>query len=202
MSLTANEKPAYLQPVGDSNILWLVDLIVVTGTTLYLAANSDDVSFDGHTYTGDAIEIGALRFNAGGRLEQVDIGLANVDRVLTDHIESNDDYIVGQRVTLRRVLADHLADTTSQQVFPLKVAEAESSADQAALILHCAHDGLETKRFPTSRATQRCRWVFKGLECGYSGATSSCNKRLADCQAMNGGSNQARFGGFPHIPNK
>lgn len=38
--------------------------------------------------------------------------------------------------------------------------------------------------------------LFKSAACGYTGATTSCNRTLAACQAL---SNDARFCGFPQL---
>jgi hypothetical protein len=35
--------------------------------------------------------------------------------------------------------------------------------------------------------------------CGYAGVTAMCDKTMTACRAMSGGSNSARFGGFPGI---
>ena len=41
-----------------------------------------------------------------------------------------------------------------------------------------------------------CPWVFKGTECGYSGAETWCDFTKSRCVEL---SNQANFGGFEYI---
>ena len=42
-----------------------------------------------------------------------------------------------------------------------------------------------------------CPFKFKGIECGYKGAASKCNKTLKRCRELG---NNERFGGEPSIP--
>ena len=56
------------------------------------------------------------------------------------------------------------------------------------------------KRFPMHRMMKNhCRHRFKDVMCKYAGATTTCDKTLPACRAMNGGSNSVNFGGFPGI---
>lgn len=56
------------------------------------------------------------------------------------------------------------------------------------------------RRFPQERILKaHCRFIFKSSRCGYSGATTTCDKTLAACRGMDGGSNSARYGGFPGV---
>jgi len=43
----------------------------------------------------------------------------------------------------------------------------------------------------------RCRWRFRGPECGYTGAETECDRSLEACIARD---NIIRYGGFPGIP--
>lgn len=55
-------------------------------------------------------------------------------------------------------------------------------------------DLLATIRLPRRPITPVCGYVaFKGTLCGYSGATTSCDRTLATCQSL---LNNARFGGW------
>ena len=55
-----------------------------------------------------------------------------------------------------------------------------------------------TRRFPPVRMMKDyCPFKFKGIECGYKGAASKCNKTLKRCRELG---NNERFGGEPSIP--
>ena len=43
-----------------------------------------------------------------------------------------------------------------------------------------------------------CRWPFKGIECGYSGAETWCDQSYARCTVLD---NTDNFGGFRWLPN-
>ena len=56
---------------------------------------------------------------------------------------------------------------------------------------------LFNKRFPPHRILRNhCRFAFKSVLCGYTGATTTCDKTLGTCRSL---SNSARFGGFPGV---
>jgi phage-related protein len=58
-------------------------------------------------------------------------------------------------------------------------------------------DNPFSRRFPVHRILkQHCRHIFKDANCGYAGATATCDKTITACTGMTGGSNLARFGGF------
>ena len=42
-----------------------------------------------------------------------------------------------------------------------------------------------------------CPFKFKGVQCGYKGDETECNKTLSRCRALG---NSVRFGGEPTIP--
>lgn len=52
------------------------------------------------------------------------------------------------------------------------------------------------------RGTQmrdRCRWSYKGPECGYAGARASCSRTLRGTNGCEAHNNAPRFGGYPGI---
>jgi hypothetical protein len=68
---------------------------------------------------------------------------------------------------------------------------------EQALELEIGSDIPLINKAPRRLFSVRCQWKFKDANCGYTGATTTCDKSLDACKAM---SNQAHFGGFPHIP--
>jgi len=47
------------------------------------------------------------------------------------------------------------------------------------------------------KTTASCPWAFRGIECGYAGASTSCNKSYERCVQL---SNSDNFGGFRWLP--
>jgi hypothetical protein len=66
------------------------------------------------------------------------------------------------------------------------------------ITLKLGADFVTSQRLPGERFMKDfCFKQFKGVECGYAGATTTCNRTLAACRALN---NQVRYGGFPGLP--
>ena len=59
-------------------------------------------------------------------------------------------------------------------------------------------DYTMTQRVPPDKYMKNfCPFQFKGLECGYSGGATECDKTLKRCRQIG---NSKRFGGEPGIP--
>lgn len=132
---------------------------------------------------------------AKGSTTALRVLISNVDGSVQSYLESYAG-LVGATVRLMLVHSAHLDLTTPEVDQTYEVMAANCDARWATLDLGAASP--MGKRFPRARIlTNYCRWKFKGTECGYAGATTTCDKTLAACRAMAGGSNSAAFGGFP-----
>lgn len=123
--------------------------------------------------------------------------LGNVSGAVQAYLEANSG-LVGASLRLMLVHSDHLDLTTPEVDQTFTILSASCDAQWAYLDLGA--DSPLGKRVPRTRLLKaNCRWKFKSLECGYSGATATCNKTIGACRAMDGGSNSARFGGYPGV---
>ena len=70
---------------------WIVlfDLEVDSDTTEYLAAYPEDVTWNGNTYTACPAAIEAITETDSGRLDGLNIHIANVDRLISGYVENN-----------------------------------------------------------------------------------------------------------------
>lgn len=182
------------QMVGTAPWLVLIDLTLPGGSHIYLARNTDDVVFGGNTYAAFAFELGEVRGAGDGRVTGVALRVANQSRALQPYLE---DYagLVGCAVILAVVHADNLAADHSELTLSWEVVA--STADSSWITFTLGAVNPMRRRFPLYTVTPlSCPWVFKGAECAYAGAATSCARTLDACRALN---NAGRFGGRPGI---
>ncbi len=174
----------------------LIDFIIPApvSQTFYLACNNEDIIFQGHTYTALPIEIDATKQSMKGTIPSVTLKLCNVTRFMRYYIELADGAI-GSEIKLYVVNTEYLTEDYSE--LELDFIVTGSSFDAYWIYLTLGPPNPLRRRFPLHRyLADRCRYVsyFKGAECKYAGADTTCLGRLKDCQDKN---NSENFGGFP-----
>jgi phage-related protein len=165
---------------------------------LYLARNTENVIYGGHTYIAFPFEIEATKQVSKGEIPSTSVKVCNVDQVMQFYIESLDG-LIGDSIT---ILIVSKGGTGS---FLL-------AASLTYDITGCAADSLWVtwtlgapnplfKRFPLYRyIANHCNWVSRfntaiNPECGYSGSEGTlCDGSRARCQQLGRSSN---YGGFP-----
>lgn len=162
---------------------------------LYYAGYDADVVFDGVTYLKFPITHDQIGENTAAEIDQVKITVSNVTRSIQQYLESYD--LRGKRVSIKQVFIDHLTDATCflEDFFYID----SYSADVQSAQFTCTgkFDVLQL-RIPARKFWRNyCPWRFKGTECAYAGAETTCNKTFARCEEL---ANKSRFGGFPSIP--
>lgn len=181
----------------DGAWLVLLDLVLDESTTLRLVRNTEDVVFGGQVYTAFPFDMDEAKQSSDGSVQSVAIRVSNVMRAVQKHIEALDG-MGGASVVLRVVYSNELA---SGAVIEETFSVGSVSCTSEWVSIELQPENFWSQRCPRYTYTrQNCRWNFKSDECGYSGATATCNKTMMACAAMSGGSNIGRFGGFPAIP--
>lgn len=167
-------------------------------SNLYFAEWDSDVTFDGVTYTRFPIKHQMIKSNTQGQIDTVQLTIGNVSRLIQAYLETYD--LRAKKVKIRMVFSDQLADASAyiDEVFYIESYSADDT--NAQFNLSSKFDVMDVE-LPNRRYMRNyCSWKFKGTECKYAGATSTCNKTETACRAMSGGSNIVNFGGFPGIP--
>lgn len=179
---------------GFSRCLQLANQSHFGGTAHHYVCNTESIVFKSMTYSPLAFGVNFGANTTEGKIQTIALSLPNVDRVIQNLLESIDGGI-DKDVVLRIVNTNYLTDDFSDLEYYLTVLGSEFDELTATLSL-----GLENpldRRFPTYRFfSQHCNWIFKSLECGYSGGETTCNLTLDRCRAL---SNQLHFGGFPGL---
>lgn len=162
-----------------------------SAVTLRLARNTDDITWDGETWTKFPFDLDDLGEGKNGEAPQVAIRVSNVNRAIQSYIEEVDGGVDGT-VILRLVHAAHL---DLDEIVRLDYTVLGCHADSKNVTFTLGTVNLFSMRFPQSRILKnQCRWKFKDSRCGYSGGESTCNKTLARCREIG---NSERFGAFP-----
>ena len=183
----AANQPIYLYTITDYD-----------GTNdLRLAEYDADVTFDSLTYTKFPITHDFIGENSTGENEQVRVKVANVSRLIQAYLETYD--LRGKKVTIKLVWANQLAVATACISHTFYIDSYTADERDVTFTLSSRFNVLDFKLPGRKFSRFYCTWKFKSVQCGYSGAESSCNKTFQKCRDL---SNQLRFGGFPSIPSR
>lgn len=181
-----------------SSWLTLIQLEVSDTQTVYYVPNPASITFDGQTYDPFPCSIQPARSDSTGGLNEVQVIVSNVTREISGYLENND--LRGRKVKLIGINSAYLSDPTAK-VFDEDYEITEINVTEKAVTFRLGHVRFLHQRFPSGRFLRdNCRAIFKSTECGYTGASTSCEKILEGSNGCRAHSNQARFGGFPAIP--
>jgi hypothetical protein len=129
----------------------------------------------------------------------VDVRVGNVNRVMEGYIHDWDAYCKTNgyapiTVSIYVVNSLNITSTVPEVDHVFDLIQPRTDSMWATFTLGANNPFM--RRYPWHRIMKmHCRHVFKDDNCGYAGVTSTCDKTLTACRAMNGGSNSARFGG-------
>ena len=184
---------------NDAPFLILLDIVLVSTTTIRLVRNTSDIVYGGNTYTAFPFELNNARESNTGEIEAMQIMVGNVTRSLQAYLEEENGCI-GAEVTITVLHADHLTDVALELTYSV----VGSYSDAYWVYLSLGMVSPLRKRFPLYRYLSHCNWVgnYKGDECKYSGAEppgeTSCDGSYDACSRR---ANTAKFGGHIGLRN-
>jgi len=162
---------------------------------LNLAGYDEDVVYDGITYFKFPVTHEYVGENSEGRIDQVRVRLSNVSRLIQLYLEGLD--FRGKKVVIRTVWRDELADPDAHMDEVFYIDNYSADEKNVEFSLTSKFDVLGTD-LPARRFSRNyCMWKFKSVECGYTGAETSCDKTKQRCKVL---ANYLRFGAFPSVP--
>lgn len=189
--------------------LFILDLTDLGGSVFYFhgekTTNAASLVFNGMTFVAMPIEAKGFAFTGTEQEPTPTIAVSNVNSTIPALIRDFDD-LVGAKVTRIRTFRKHLADGSdpdgaamfSQDIFFVN-RKASESRIMVEFELASVTD-VEGVKLPLRRAVANlCPWKFKGVECGYSGGDSTCNKTVTDCKTKFGSTAPLPFGAFPGL---
>lgn len=180
---------------------FILDTTALGGSLYYFTAMGA-ATWQGNAYAAFPIEAEGFEWNTSGKLPRPRVRVANVDGAVGILVRDAQD-LVGAKVTRKRTFVKYLdgqpaADPTAG--FPDEVYFIEQKTLETSEVIEfemVSGLDLEGLKLP-KRVIQAtvCPFTFKGVECGYSGADSTCLKTLDACK-LKFGAGVVRFGGFP-----
>lgn len=178
--------------------LLLLELTLPDDSLLRFVRNTEDITYDGHTWTAYPFTIGDRSESSDGKVQTLVLRASNVARVLTPYLEASGG-LVGCQVRLIVVHEGNLAETYSALTLVYDIVATQLPPDEQWVEFSLGAESPMRRRFPLYAAVPlHCAWVarFKGAECKYAGADATCDGSLSACRAK---SNSANFGGRPGI---
>lgn len=175
---------------------WLVllDLTLAGGSHLRLVRNTENITFGGYVYSAFAFEIGEAKSGGDGRIQGIQLRVANPQRFLQPYLEAEEG-LIASPVTLTVVHAGNLAEDHAELQLSWTVLAAKATEEWVVFSL--GEQNPMRRRFPLLvSAPNTCNWVFKGAECAYAGEATACARTLEACREL---ANAPRFGGRPGI---
>lgn len=144
-------------------------------------------------YGGRLREVSSLDFALDGGVGRVTFSISNADLLEVANVAA--DGYIGWECKVHKVLV--LDDGSVKGILLLHgVITGYTMTDQVVNMDVTTRINVENS-INNRRVGEKCGWVFKGTECGYSGPLTTCNKLYVSNDGCSGRSNQHRFGGFP-----
>jgi phage-related protein len=183
--------------------LFIIDITVPTtpAVTWYFVANTENITFNGQEYTAMPFLVHLPSEEGSGKLATTSIILYDVEQTAAGYFESLDGG-EGTEVTLRLVNAEFLSSSSYTADLERTYALLYPEIDEDIVSLKLGVPNPMRDRYPEDKYTSvYCNWAknFKGVECKYVGAETTCDGRLTTCRTL---SNVANFGGKPGLSKK
>lgn len=184
----------------------LVECPISSTQSIRVVHGPSNFTWNGNVYYAAALAVSSNKSNSEGSLESINLTVSNISGEFRSLIELGN--LDDKTVTIRRVHASSGASDVLEYVFQIQ----NIQMDDETISFVLSHANLLNKPFPANRYFRAtCGWVYKSLECGYTGAITECDKTL---NGSNGckvhgidetyhgcrRKHPERFGGFPSLP--
>jgi phage-related protein len=179
--------------------VWLILLeIQLPGETIYLAANNENISWNGQTWIAFDFEVDVIGEAGKGEIPSVAVKVCNITGEIMQRVEANNG--VNKTPVILRVINTEVTGTTPELALSYKVKD--SSDDEKWLTFRLSGGNCLTRRTPERRyLPDFCQVNYGSIRCGVTAATMAsfptCDGTRANCEERG---NIKRFGGFPWIP--
>lgn len=201
LSLTAIQEKNKL---GTDSVFAVLLDITIPGLAdhVRITSNGEDITWNGFTWLTFPFDIGELNEEGKGELPQWEIKLDNRQRVIERYLQDYDQYLKINGIEGNEIKCECHVVNTKDLLNPepvktvyFELSQPSTTPELATFTL--AADSPFNIVTPKRRFIKTfCYWKFKGIECGYSGAETTCDKTLTRCKQLN---NSPRFGGFPGV---
>lgn len=158
--------------------VWLMTVALPNGgPTLRFVSNTEDVTYDGQTYSAFNFSIDAFQWNCDGEIPELTMVVTNVAFQIQDYMRDYDG-LIGAEVSFVQVNTEYLAEDWSEDLTTLTVVGAVTTWPDIQFTLSVPP--AMRYRVPEDRLTPHtCRHAFRTpageytTRCGYTGKTIS-----------------------------
>lgn len=179
---------------------WLVEIAFAVPQRL--TDCDQPIVFDGDTYGPMPLRVDGVASDSSGISSGASVAIGAADDYWPTLLAALAEDERHPEVTIHEAWLDvtTMSPTPAavRTVGRFRVEAAEITPTEARLTLGPAADPtlgrIPFREYGSGLCTYR---VFKGAQCGYAGAATSCDRTYATCTGL---SNQARFGGFRSLP--
>jgi len=168
-----------------------------TGENLYYAGYDTNVTFDGIEYLKFPISHSDITENVKGEIDNVKVQISNISRLIEAYLQNYD--LRGKKASIKMVWANKLDDPDCYIEFSNHIDSYTSNVSDVVFNLLSKFDILNVTIPGMVYLREYCQWLFRGEECSYAGAETSCNKTWQRCKELE---NSKRFIGFRSIPGR
>ncbi len=180
---------------SDGAWITLLEINIRPGLIIRLCRNTDDIVWNGDTWTAFPFQLDAPKQSGSGELPRFAVRVSNITRAVEGYLEQEGGG-VGATVRMLVVMSNHLNLTAAELDEEFSVQSTSYDQDWVTFTLSGATNLF--RRVPERRFLKNfCHFQYKGAECRASSGLPTCDKSLSACKARN---NAVRFGGEPAIP--
>lgn len=188
-------------------ILLTIDLLdkqdrTKVAATLRLARYTQAYTYDGNTYQPFPFAIGDIEEDTEGNLHTLELSVTDLSNIIKGYMEFYE--FDGAEVTISAVWSGDLlvgGVETDRLFFTEKFDIRGWRGTWRHITFVLGFENHLKQPYPVRRAIRhRCSFVYKGLECAYSGDLPTCDFSLSGGNGCEAHANQLRFGGFPSLP--
>lgn len=180
--------------------LVLLEIILVDTTTggvvdtIYVVNNNENITYDLNIYQAFPFDL-QLSQESGG-VPEISLTATDFQKILISHMNSLSGG-TGSSVIVRVVNSGNLsAEPELEETFEV----IDASASDYKINVKLGAENALRKNFPRGvQMRDRCRWRYKGTECGYVGAIASCDLSLQGANGCAAHDNTLNFGGYPGL---
>jgi lambda family phage minor tail protein L len=181
--------------MSDGAWIVLLEVKIKSGLILRLCRNTDDIQWNGETWTAFPFEMDAPKQSSDGELPRFSVKVSNVTRAVEGYMEQAGGG-VGAMVRILVVMSSHLDQTAP--VLDEEFSVQSTTCDQNWVTFNLSGNVNLFRRIPERRFLKNfCPFQYKGPECRAVSQLTACDKSLRACQQHG---NALRFGGEPGIP--
>ena len=189
-----NYNETFIQQIAAETAQFVMLIHLESNASLYVTDCDIPLYYSGHKYSSRAMKVSNISSMAGGIVDRVTIDLDDIDNIIALNILSYDVRDKPVDIVYAALNSNHRI-MVAEILFKGFIGEWQIKPKSTALVV--MNEFIHWKKRTQRTYSATCPWVFKGVECGYTGDELSCPKKYNKCCDLGMRQN---FGGFRFLP--